>query len=122
MRNVVAGLSPRRHALRMRRGLIDGMNAVQLTQPMPVDSQNSADVPPPAEQKSWRKVACSRCRQPLYFPAAHTGSSKTPFLFCRKCGARTAIPTLRRRVFQITAVIIFLAAVTFVVLTFLKEG
>jgi hypothetical protein len=98
------------------------MNAVQSTLPMPADSTPSADIPPPEERKSWRNVSCSRCRQPLFFPASHSSRNRTPFLFCRKCGARTAIPTLRRRLFQITAILIFLAACVFVVLTFIKEN
>ncbi len=89
---------------------------------MPVDSTPSADIPPPEERKSWRNVACSRCRQPLYFPAGHSSRTGTPFLFCRKCGARTAIPTLQRRFFQIAAILIFLAACAFVVVTFIKES
>jgi hypothetical protein len=98
------------------------MNAVQQTLRMHVDHTSSTNVPPPEERKAWREVACSRCRQPLFFPATHSRRNRTPFLFCRKCGARTAIPTLRRRLFQAVAILIFLAACVFIVLTFIKEG
>lgn len=98
------------------------MNAVQLTRSMPADSLNSPDAPLPAERSPRREVGCNHCGQPLFFPAVRTESVRTPFLFCRKCGGRTPIPTLRRRIFQIAAVVIFLAACTFVILTLIKEG
>lgn len=89
---------------------------------MPVLSPTSADLPPPAERKAWREVACNRCRQPLYFPKESSRRTRTPFLFCRKCGGRTPVPTLRRRLFQVAAIVIFLAACAFVVFTILTQS
>lgn len=82
----------------------------------------SVDVPPLSERKAWRMVACARCHEPLYFPSTRTGRQRTPFLFCRKCGARTPIPTWHRLFFQVVGVLIFIAACAFVILTLIKEA
>jgi hypothetical protein len=118
--HIVADSSHHRHPRSAVAVFIDGMDAVHTAQPMPEEAP--ADVPPLAERKDWRMVPCSRCRAPLYFPASSADRSRIPYLFCRKCGGRTSLPTMRRRIFQIIGVLIFLAACAYVIFTFIKEG
>jgi hypothetical protein len=67
-----------------------------------------------------RVVACQRCRAPLSFPTGYSAQHLAPVLFCRKCGARTPLPSRMRWLYRLLAILIFIAASAFVLFTIFK--